>query len=79
MNKDISEWSKRCLLCIKLAGGDLIPRPMVYQLRSTQPMEVISIDYMAGHALLSEKVGVQGQIGRRRPVNPGMHHGPDEG
>ena len=46
MNKDIKEWAKKCLLCIKLAGGDLIPRPMGYQLRATQPMEVVSIDYM---------------------------------
>ena len=30
MNKDIKEWAKKCLLCVKLAGGDIIPRPMGY-------------------------------------------------
>ena len=46
MNADIEWWAKHCLLCIKLAGGKLIPRPLGYQLRATQPMEVVAIDFM---------------------------------
>ena len=46
MAKDIQWWADHCLQCIKLAGGAVITRPLGYQLRATQPMEVISLDYM---------------------------------
>lgn len=46
LRKDVATWSKRCLQCIKLEGGDTIPRPMGYQLRATRPMEVTVLNYM---------------------------------
>ena len=79
MNKDIKEWAKKCLLCIKLAGGDIIPRPMGYQLRATQPMEVVSIDYM-DMPRSAKKWGFKAILAsRRRPTYPNMHYGAYEG
>ena len=46
MNADIQWWAKHCLLCLKVANGKVIPRPLGYQLRATQPMEVITLDFL---------------------------------
>ena len=46
MAADIKWWAEHCIQCIKLAGGDIMPRPMGYQLRATQPMEVIALDFL---------------------------------
>ena len=40
-------WVGRCLQCIKLEGGKLIPRPGGHQLTATRPMEVVAIDFLA--------------------------------
>ena len=47
-----------------------MPRPMGYQLRATQPMEVVvSIDYMDMHAKTGKQMGFQGDPRSRYP-NP---------
>ena len=46
MAADVKWWAEHCLQCIKLAGGDIMPRPMGYQLRATQPMEVVAMDFL---------------------------------
>ena len=46
MAEDVRGWAHNCLLCIKLAGGKMMPRPMGCQLLGTQPGEVVSLDFM---------------------------------
>jgi len=43
----VNQWVGRCLQCIKLQGGKLIPRPCGHQLTATRPMEVIAADFMS--------------------------------
>ena len=47
MRDQVNEWVKRCLQCIKLAGGHRIPRPMGHQLLAQKPMEVVAIDFLS--------------------------------
>ena len=47
MHAQVGDWLQRCLQCIKLAGGHLIPRPTGHQLLATKPMEVIALDFMS--------------------------------
>ena len=44
---DVQQWMGRCLQCIKLRGGKLMPRPMGNILTATQPMEVVAMDFLA--------------------------------
>ena len=46
MKKNIKQLVANCLQCIKLAGGNLMPRPLGHQLLATIPMEVIAADFM---------------------------------
>ena len=36
----------RCLSCLKLKGGKLMPRPMGNMLMAEQPMEVVAMDFL---------------------------------
>ena len=44
---DVKEWMSRCLQCIKLHGGKLMPRPTGNMLTASQPMEVVAIDFLS--------------------------------
>ena len=44
---DVQQWMGRCLQCIKLRGGKLMPRPTGNMLTATQPMEVVAMDFLA--------------------------------
>ena len=42
----IKGWVDRCLQCIKLRGGNTIPRPLGTQLLAERPFEVILLDFI---------------------------------
>ena len=44
LKQDVLTWIHRCLQCIKLRGGKLMPRPMGHMLTAEQPFEVIAMD-----------------------------------
>jgi hypothetical protein len=46
MRDQVKRWVCKCLQCIKLAGGKLMPRPLGHQLLATLPMEVVAIDFL---------------------------------
>jgi hypothetical protein len=46
MDDAVRQFIKNCLQCIKLMGGDMMPRPMGHQLTATQPMEVVATDFV---------------------------------
>ena len=72
MNKDIKEWSKKCLLCIKLAGGDTIPV-------TGDTTDGGSLHRLHGYVKVREKMGIQSNPSGRRPTNTNMHYGAHEG
>ena len=46
MRKDVEAWRKLCLQCLKLAEGDMVPRPLTSQILVECPGEVLMTDYM---------------------------------
>ena len=46
MEKEAECWRDECLHCIKLASGDMVPRPLGSQLLAEKPGEIISADYI---------------------------------
>ena len=46
MERDVASYRKGCLQCLKLAEGDMIPRPMGSQLIAERPGEVLMADFI---------------------------------
>ena len=46
LKHDVRDWMGRCLQCIKLKGGKLMPRPMGHMLTAQRPFEVVAMDYL---------------------------------
>ena len=46
MRKDVEAWRKLCLQCLKLAEGDVVPRPLASQILAEYPGEVLMADYI---------------------------------
>ena len=46
MASDVAKFRKGCLQCLKLAEGDMIPRPLASQMIAEYPGEVLMIDYI---------------------------------
>ncbi|MAA69219.1 MAG: hypothetical protein CL915_10765 [Deltaproteobacteria bacterium] len=46
MEREVKGWRDQCLQCIKLASGDMVPRPLGSQLLAERPGEIISADYI---------------------------------
>ena len=46
MVSDVAKFHKGCLQCLKLAEGDMIPRPLPSQMIAEYPGEVLMIDYI---------------------------------
>ena len=44
LKHDVRDWMGRCLQCIKLKGGKLMPRPMGHMLTAQRPFEVVAMD-----------------------------------
>ena len=46
MRKDVEAWRKLCLQCLKLAEGEVVPRPLASQILAEYPGEVLMADYI---------------------------------
>ena len=46
MEDDVSHWRKHCLQCLKLAEGNMVPRPLGSQLVAERPGEILMADYI---------------------------------
>ena len=46
MEVEAERWRDDCLQCLKLASGDMVPRPLGSQLLAERPGEIISADYI---------------------------------
>ena len=46
MEVDVGHWRSQCLHCLKLASGDMVPRPLGTQLIAEHPGEVLMADYI---------------------------------
>lgn len=46
MDKDVTHWRQYCLQCLKLAEGNMVPRPLGTQLVAERPGEILMMDYI---------------------------------
>ena len=46
MEEDVAAWRKTCLHCLKLATGEMVPRPLGTQLIAQRPGEILMFDYI---------------------------------
>ena len=46
MSDDVARYRKGCLQCLKLAEGNMVPRPLASQLVAEYPGEVLMMDYI---------------------------------
>ena len=46
MEKDVGQWRSQCLHCLKLATGEMVPRPLWTQLIAEHPGEVLMAGYI---------------------------------
>ena len=46
MADDVAEFRKGCLQCLKLAEGDMVPRPLASQMIAEYPGEILMMDYI---------------------------------
>ena len=46
METDVANWRATCLHCLKLATGEMVPRPLGSQLIAERPGEILMFDYI---------------------------------